>query len=55
VDQTVIEELREQLAGGRAAPLDLAGPLWEVDTTDPARVDYAALLAAIGQYAGYSS
>jgi predicted kinase len=55
VDQTVVEELREQLAGGRADPLDLAGPLWEVDTTDAAGVDYAALLAAIGQYAGYSS
>jgi predicted kinase len=52
VDQTVVEELKEQLATGRAAPLDLAGPLWEVDTTDPARVDYAGLLVAIRAYAG---
>jgi predicted kinase len=52
VDQTVIEELKEQLATGRADPLDLAGPRWEVDTTDPARMDYAGLLAAIRQYVG---
>lgn len=52
VDQTVVEELRDQLAAGRAEPLALPGPLWEVDTTDPARIDYTGLLAAIGEYAG---
>jgi predicted kinase len=52
VDAVVVEEIREQLVTGRADPLALDGPVWEVDTTDPAQMDYASLLAAIRDVAG---
>jgi predicted kinase len=51
VDQVAVQEMWEQLATGRAEPLALDGPLWEVDTTDPARIDHTGLLAAIRHYA----
>lgn len=51
VDQVAVQEMGDQLATGRAAPLALDGPLWELDTTDPDQIDYAALLTALRQYA----
>lgn len=52
VDHTVYKELPELIAAGGVEPLALDGPVWTVDTTDPAQIDYAGLLAAIRHYAG---
>jgi predicted kinase len=47
VEGANMAEFAPRLLRGRAASLAIAGTLMEVDTTDFARVDYAALLAAI--------
>lgn len=46
-DHTVFEDLPAVIASGTNAPLELPGVLITVDTTDFARIDYAALLAQI--------
>jgi predicted kinase len=49
-EMTLIEELQPLLLKGRDAPLDIGGPLLEVDTTDFTTVDYKQILAKIRDY-----
>ncbi|HWQ12325.1 MAG TPA: AAA family ATPase [Roseiflexaceae bacterium] len=49
LDHVLVEELRPQLLGGRLAPLPAGGALIEVDTTDFAVVDDAAIAARLSQ------
>jgi hypothetical protein len=43
VDHVCYEELHDVLGMGRCDPLDISGPLLEVDTTDFAAVDYSGV------------
>lgn len=45
LDHILLDELRPQLLRGRADPMALDGPLLEVDTTDLAAIDVAAVAA----------
>ncbi|HKW20818.1 MAG TPA: AAA family ATPase [Ktedonobacterales bacterium] len=47
VETLNLDEHRELLLRGRIDPLPLGGALYELDTTDFARMDYAGLYAAI--------
>ncbi len=47
VDSDSLEEFRPILSLGRCDPLDLPGPLIEVDTTDFAQIDFKEMLAGI--------
>jgi hypothetical protein len=46
-DDQSFDEIRQTLLKGRLAPLDLAGPILEVDTTDFSRIDYALIFDEI--------
>lgn len=47
VDHELYERLRPVLLKGRYAPLDIGGPIIEVDTTDFEAIDYAGLFRTI--------
>ncbi len=47
VDHLNAAEFEETLRRGQARPLDIGGPVFEVDTTDWAAVDYAGLLERV--------
>jgi predicted kinase len=47
LDHVLLEELRAELLRGRAEPLPVGGALIEVDTTNPAAVDIAKLVARL--------
>jgi len=49
VDTTTYDEFRESLRRGQVAPLDIGGPLIEVDTTDFAALDDEAIFARIAE------
>lgn len=50
VDDQSLAEIRSTLLPGRLAPLDLEGPVIEIDTTDFSKIDYASLFALIRLY-----
>ncbi len=47
IDHLSYAEFAETLRRGPAEPLEIGGPLFEVDTTDWAAVDYAGLLEQV--------
>jgi predicted kinase len=47
VDATTYDEMRDILLKGRLDPLEIGGPLIEVDTTHFAAIDYAGLLSEV--------
>jgi predicted kinase len=47
VDDQSFEEIRQTLLPGRLPPLDLDGPLIEVDTTDFGEIDYEGVVGKI--------
>jgi predicted kinase len=52
VERENVEEFRPSVLRGRVDPLDIDGELIEVETTDFAQIDYAALVARIRTAAG---
>jgi len=52
VDDMNYDEFEEILRRGRHDPLDISGPLYEIDMTDFDAIDYDGLFAAIRAYMG---
>jgi len=52
VDEMNYDEFEEILRRGRHDPIDISGPLYEVDMTDFEAIDYDGLFAAIRAFMG---
>jgi predicted kinase len=52
VDATTYDEMRDILLKGRHDPLDIGGPIIEVDTTDFAAIQYNQVLSQVQSWLG---
>jgi predicted kinase len=55
VDTSTYDEMRDILLKGRHAPLDIGGPVIEVDTTDFAAIQYNQILSQVQSWLGQRS